>query len=235
MVLGILGMAGLGGLPLALSIVATAAVAGLVAAWSPRLVRRLRRRDVVSPDLVLERILDETTRLGAFRRLPELQQRIADATVEILGLPRAVVEALAWVANAIEENLIDPIISFIVRVGRAIAEFMGSVMGDHLQGSQGPQMQDDPSMTRMLEQIEANEPMGRQGFGLGGSLSAPEASLATPNARPQTVNNFHRGSVTVRQEFRQADPDRVMVRMVNDIDAQAERRTQSGFAPALTR
>ncbi|RKZ17257.1 hypothetical protein DRQ50_05175, partial [bacterium] len=73
------------------SIVATAAVAGLVAAWSPRLVRRLRRPAVMSPDLVLERILDETTRLGSIRRLPELQQRIADAAVEILGLPRAMV------------------------------------------------------------------------------------------------------------------------------------------------
>jgi hypothetical protein len=27
----------------------------------------------------------------------------------------------------------------------------------------------------------------------------------------------------------------VMVRMINDIDAQAERRVQSGFAPSLTR
>ena len=83
-------MTGLGGLSLALAIVATAAVAGLVAAWSPRLVRRLHRHATVSPDHILERILDETTRLSVIRRLPELQQRITDAVVEIFGLPRVV-------------------------------------------------------------------------------------------------------------------------------------------------
>jgi signal transduction histidine kinase len=83
-----LGMTGTSWLPTALAIVVTAAVAGLVAAWSPRLVRRLRRRAAPVADDTLARILDATTRMSAIRRLPELQQSIVDAVSGVFGLPR---------------------------------------------------------------------------------------------------------------------------------------------------
>jgi hypothetical protein len=39
----------------------------------------------------------------------------------------------------------------------------------------------------------------------------------------------------VNQEFREADPDRVAIRMIEDIARFAEQRIMSGAAPALTR
>ena len=156
----------------------------------------------------------------------------------VLVILRVLLEVLAWVANAIEEYFIDPIISALVTVGRAVAEFIAMIMGPSDEAAEAalagrPQLAiaTDPRVDRMLDAMEGEQgPTGRTGFGLGGV-----EQVAAPEARPQTVNHFGRGSVTVRQEFRQADPDRVMVRMINDIDAQAERRIQSGFAPALTR
>ncbi len=155
----------------------------------------------------------------------------------VLIVLRALLEALAWVANAIEEYLIDPIIGALVAIGAAIADFIAMVLGNAAAAEAAaagrPQLAiaTDPRVDRMLDAMEGEPgPTGRTGLGLGGV-----EQIEAPTARPQTVNNFHRGSVTVRQEFRQADPDRIMVRMINDIDAQAERRIQSGFAPALTR
>ncbi len=85
MILAVLGIIGLEGAPLALAILATAAVAGFVAAWSPRLVRRFRHRPEKSGDLVLERILAEAAQLNSIRRLPEMQQRITTAVADIFG------------------------------------------------------------------------------------------------------------------------------------------------------
>jgi len=56
-----------------------------------------------------------------------------------------------------------------------------------------------------------------------------------PNGRPTTVNDFRGSKITVEQSFREADPDRVAVRMIEDIQKFAEQRIQSGFAPAFTR
>lgn len=47
-----------------------------------------------------------------------------------------------------------------------------------------------------------------------------------------TVNIHH---MEVRQDFREADPDRVFVRMIREIEGEAERRLSSEFAPLLTR
>ncbi len=156
----------------------------------------------------------------------------------VLVVLRVLLEALAWVANAIEEYFVDPIIGALIAVGGAVADFVAMIMGSHaaaeaaLAGRPQLAIATDPRVDRMLDALEGEGgPTGRTGMGLGGV----EQGVAPTERPPPAVNNFHRGSVTVRQEFRQADPDRVMVRMINDIDAQAERRIQSGFAPAFTR
>ena len=60
------------------------------------------------------------------------------------------------------------------------------------------------------------------------------AAATTPACRNSTTNNFN-GPINVRQEFREADPDRVAFQMIDDIARAAENRLTSGFAPPLTR
>lgn len=61
--------------------------------------------------------------------------------------------------------------------------------------------------------------------------SAPEA----PANRNQTINDFRGSKITVNQEFREADPDRIALQMIEGLAREAEQRTQSGYVPALTR
>jgi hypothetical protein len=61
--------------------------------------------------------------------------------------------------------------------------------------------------------------------------SAPEA----PPNRNQTINDFRGSKITVNQEFREADPDRIALQMIEGLAREAEQRTQSGYVPALTR
>jgi hypothetical protein len=56
-----------------------------------------------------------------------------------------------------------------------------------------------------------------------------------PTDRAQTVNDFRGSRIEVRQEFRDADPDRVAISMIEDINRAAEMRIGSGFASATTR
>lgn len=52
---------------------------------------------------------------------------------------------------------------------------------------------------------------------------------------PPPVIDMKGAKITVKQDFRDADPDRIMLQMMNDIGRAAESRTQSGFAPAFSR
>jgi len=60
-------------------------------------------------------------------------------------------------------------------------------------------------------------------------------TTAAPQDRTQVTNDFRGSRINVEQSFREADPDRVAIRMIEDITRFAEQRVQSGFAPAFTR
>lgn len=53
--------------------------------------------------------------------------------------------------------------------------------------------------------------------------------------RAMTVNDFRGSKIEVKQTFRDADPDRVMIAMVDGLARQADMRIQSGMVPALGR
>lgn len=130
-----------------------------------------------------------------------------------------VMRGIAALASAIDTYIVDPFIRAVLEIGRVIAQFLGRSIGADPTKAGGGR---------------------RSGWATpAGGPSAPEATddvmSATPDARPQTVNNFHRGSVQVRQDFRESDPDRVLVSMVNELNRAAVQRVGSGFAPALTR
>lgn len=55
------------------------------------------------------------------------------------------------------------------------------------------------------------------------------------DARPTTNIDMRGSRINVRQEFREADPDRVMVQMRDAMASEVIHRTSSGFVPALSR
>jgi len=63
----------------------------------------------------------------------------------------------------------------------------------------------------------------------------PNAAAAAPAARGGSHYDFRGSKISVKQEFREADPDRVMMDMFGDMARFAEQKIQSGFVPALTR
>ncbi len=54
-----------------------------------------------------------------------------------------------------------------------------------------------------------------------------------PKARATTVNDFRGSKITVKQDFRQADPDRIAAQMMGEITKYAAQRIQSGNAPVF--
>lgn len=65
--------------------------------------------------------------------------------------------------------------------------------------------------------------------------AAAEVAAEIPTERSAVHNDFRGSKITVEQTFREADPDRVAVRMIEDLQRFAEQRVQSRFAFALTR
>lgn len=76
---------------------------------------------------------------------------------------------------------------------------------------------------------------GRRFNSVTGQYETVESEPYVPVARSQTTYDFRGSKIEVKQSFRDADPDRVLVQMVNALGREAEMRTQSGFVPALTR
>lgn len=72
-----------------------------------------------------------------------------------------------------------------------------------------------------------------------GDISQPfdryRTTSTTPPGRQTVVNDFRGSKIQVKQEFRDQDPDRVLVAMAQGISRQAEMRIQSGMLPALGR
>jgi len=62
-----------------------------------------------------------------------------------------------------------------------------------------------------------------------------KSEVYIPMGRQQTINDFRGSRIEVKQTFKEADPDRVLVQMINALGTQAENRLQSGFLPALSR
>lgn len=134
-------------------------------------------------------------------------------------------EITAYVAEAVQGYLDEAVESFL-EAARYISVMIGDLFGDATN-----------SAARDREAQEAaHRAVGDLREQATRDAEAPEPSLtAPPTGRSTTHNDFRGSRISVRQEFREADPDRVAVDMINDIARLAEQRTQSGFVPALTR
>lgn len=140
-------------------------------------------------------------------------------------------QALVWIREALERAAA-AMHGFEGVVGSAIRRLMGQAetqsaqIGQQFGGRRGGGTH-EPGLGARIQQIM--DEMRRAASGAG---TEEGADGGRPAAR--TVNDFRGSRIEVRQEFRQADPDRIALQMIEDITAQAESRLSSGFAPALT-
>jgi len=98
---------------------------------------------------------------------------------------------------------------------------------------------DDPVKEIANASAEAQDSV----FGVPEGIERPNMQLIGPPALRQAEEaaggrrsgtNINVKNMNIKQEFRQADPDRVLVRMRQDIERAAAQRVGSGFAPVLS-
>lgn len=165
--------------------------------------------------------------------------RIATTQLRALG------RILSWVGHTI----IQPVfrrLSFIVievvdwfrRLQNSIQSFI-NWLRDHLPGFSetpaGGMNSARGTIGRMRGPVDPWAGLQTTRGGGGGTTTSPFGE--SPMQRPGTVNNIDmRGStIRVEQEFREADPDRVLIAMRDALAGEAVRRVSSPFVPALTR
>lgn len=112
-------------------------------------------------------------------------------------------------------GMVDRLLSWLRSFGLNLG---GSGLGNDAATGQG-------WMDRFMAQM--NEAMA--------GITAGGATPATPGGGvvPQTHNDMRGAKITVKQEFKDADPDRVMGQMIDDINRQATMRIQSGYVPPM--
>ncbi len=142
-------------------------------------------------------------------------------------------EGLAMVTNFIYDT-VSPVFDFLFKaLDRFVTGVMGIVnffTGDTLRYNQRKIMgtQEDPlvELGKRFAKGDYVPPWAKENF-----QDAPVGSTV----RAMTVNDFRGSKIEVKQTFRDADPDRVMIAMVDGLARQAEMRIQSGMVPALGR
>lgn len=158
-------------------------------------------------------------------------------------LVRIVTTVLRTMVSAVEEYLVDPIMNGLQRLWEYITQWVSRIMSPFSRGRSSTGLEEaardttDPviALGRNLEEsLEVGPNTGMNWF-LNRIPELRRTSPTAPEERAAHVNDFRGSRITVNQEFRQADPDRILMTMVEDINRQAEQRISSGYVPALTR
>lgn len=178
-----------------------------------------------------------------------ISQGLLAVLVPVLGLLVAVLRQVIEGWRLIFQVLGDGT-RWIYDTFRPSWEEFWSWMADTFEGFFGTTLQASQAWAEQQRQItraqeNAIEDLKKQ---LGIGAKTPDASPGdmfdwsrariapkTPQGRVTQVNDFRGSKIEVKQDFRDADPDRVLVQMIQGITRQAELRIQSGFAPALSR
>jgi hypothetical protein len=150
--------------------------------------------------------------------IPALLQGISSVRIFVFAL-RGVLTQMSAMAEAVRVYLVDPFRDFILELGVELSRLLGIFGLATTAPTTGAVSETVRAISQGARQVEAPT-------GMGGT---------TPTERATTVNDFRGSRITVNQEFRQSDPDRVLMYMIEDINRQAESRITSNFVPALTR
>jgi phage-related protein len=166
---------------------------------------------------------------------------------DLLGkIVGAVTEALGWLGDKVK-GLVAVIADAISWISKKIGSVTGLVtkpaswLWDKVTGkkkpassSAAPQM--GPKVTPDLEKLMRLIPYAGDIIDSIKKAQQDEKDKAVlRRERPVTHNDFRGSKITVKQEFREADPDRVWVQFRKGLEQEATARTRSGFADPLAR
>jgi len=133
----------------------------------------------------------------------------------------------ALYARVFEARVVNPFRNFMLRLGVDMSRLTMSAWGFSGAVAEVSSLWDELDRKRRAEedrQRRIDEAAGRR--------NRPSGDTST---RVDNHNDFRGSRITVNQEFREADPDRVALQMIEDLARFAEQRISSGFVPAFTR
>lgn len=177
--------------------------------------------------------------LGVFRPL----LKIAGALVENFG--RLITFGFEWFMEKLSEaesafrpllDMFGEFVSWLSTLADSVSAFVGRMKDED------ERMKREEAMERWKNQEgDPYNPKAKElGFAYAASPFFSPAGLpeqrkreAVPTARGGSTVNVEK--MIIKQDFKNADPDRVVTRMLADITKQAERRVSSRFVGALTR
>lgn len=160
----------------------------------------------------------------------------------ILEVVHEVTSVLSHLGGLIRSNLSQPLTESLIPVLHDISSTFGNLFGSGSHGTtSGPTMVEITNMEELAAYIgdgvrEAwTVEHELNGGGRPDDWQHFSAYSGTPAARAHTINDFRGSRISVQQEFREADPDRVLVQMMDDVARQAESQLGSGYAPPFSR
>jgi hypothetical protein len=186
--------------------------------------------EAVSPALELFGYIIVSVVVIAIRALVTallFMSRILRVTTGVLSVLSSVLSPLIVQIRLVFSELF----SWIRMLGSAIARLISMIPG--ATGVSVPSMTATPGTAETaIRQIvrdlrDAMQPTSQPATEGGTGVA--------PGARPTTNIDMRGARITVRQDFREADPDRVWVQLRDALEREAIQRISSGFAPALSR
>lgn len=116
-----------------------------------------------------------------------------------------------------------------------IVDYFGGQMLEKLRATQ-KEIHDTLFGAKALVFDIVNERDTRGRFANYGTLMAPETGVPAPKKRPSPpVFDFRGSKFSIKQDFKDSDPDRILRIFVDGLKKQADRRIQSPFRPAFSR
>lgn len=108
------------------------------------------------------------------------------------------------------------------------------VTGRELHGMMFGGMGDMLGLGALADHLEGLFPK-TGAIGLGPEAGRGAKGTADRQKPPAPVIDMRGSRIEIKQDFRDADPDRIALQLMNDLAREAESRTQSPFAPAFSR
>lgn len=170
--------------------------------------------------------------IAAFRTL-FLVVRLVTSFLRVLGA------VFQWVGTNVIRPVFDRLSSTVINViyvFNILATAIRSLfdwLREHVPGMRGL-LPATSAPTARAARVDPFAGLGSRGgeFGRGAYRETP---YQVPGDRPSTNIDMRGSRIEVRQEFRESDPDRIIVRMRDELAREAVSRISSGFVPALTR
>jgi hypothetical protein len=132
---------------------------------------------------------------------------------------------------------LDIVYGYFVKWFEGIAKFFGKVLDIGYGVNKGEVAGKDGSgwIDGFMDSFKANFEKFSSQKGEDESLIASAEAGNKGKAKATTVNDFRGSKIEVKQDFRQADPDRVWLQMVDGINEAATKRMASALTPDFTR